>query len=179
MADSGIMSIKILNFLPKSNHPSSSAPAATTVVKANIDADSSKTLLISSQFDPEKAITPLLPRASSYNSTSNLNNNSIVSFANNHQQRSRRISSDSYLRCDSLPVNSEYFICLFVLLVNLNAMNFCLRNLARQLLGQITYLALRPLTIGKLSESFQAQSTMNIARGTVLMKLLQVLSLYV
>ncbi|KAK8699816.1 hypothetical protein V6N13_115892 [Hibiscus sabdariffa] len=107
MADSGIMSIKILNFLPKSNHPSSSAPAATTVVKANIDADSSKTLLISSQFDPEKAITPLLPRASSYNSTSNLNNNSIVSFANNHQQRSRRISSDSYLRCDSLPVNSE------------------------------------------------------------------------
>ncbi|XP_039059603.1 probable isoprenylcysteine alpha-carbonyl methylesterase ICMEL1 [Hibiscus syriacus] len=76
--------------LPISNHPSSSAP----VVKAKIHDVPSTTLLISSQFDPEKAITPLLRRASSYNSTSN---DSIVSFANNHQQRSRLIPSDSSL----------------------------------------------------------------------------------
>ncbi|MBA0843241.1 hypothetical protein Goarm_000447 [Gossypium armourianum] len=84
--------------LPISSHPSSSASAATTVVKAKIDADPSATILISSKFDPEKAIpiTPVLPRASSYNSTSNVNN-SIVSFANNHQQRFLRTSSDSSL----------------------------------------------------------------------------------
>lgn len=84
--------------LPISSHPSSSASAAKTVVKAKIDADPSATILISSKFDPEKAIpiTPVLPRASSYNSTSNVNNN-IVSFANNHQQRFLRTSSDSSL----------------------------------------------------------------------------------
>ncbi|KAG4165302.1 hypothetical protein ERO13_A13G071100v2 [Gossypium hirsutum] len=84
--------------LPISSHPSSSASAAKTVVKAKIDADPSATILISSKFDPEKAIpiTPVLPRASSYNSTSNVNNN-IVSFANNHQQRFLRNSSDSSL----------------------------------------------------------------------------------
>ncbi|KAA3488299.1 putative isoprenylcysteine alpha-carbonyl methylesterase ICMEL1 isoform X1 [Gossypium australe] len=84
--------------LPISNHPSSSASAATTVVKAKIDADPLATILISSKFDPEKAIpiTPVLPRASSFNSTSNVNNN-IVSFANNHQQRFLRTSSDSSL----------------------------------------------------------------------------------
>ncbi|MBA0782858.1 hypothetical protein Gotri_000679 [Gossypium trilobum] len=83
--------------LPISSHPSSSAPAATTVVKAKIDADRSATILISSKFDPEKAIpiTPVLPRASSYNSTSNVNNN-IVSFANNHQQRFLRTSIAFY-----------------------------------------------------------------------------------
>ncbi|MBA0573265.1 hypothetical protein Golob_000548 [Gossypium lobatum] len=84
--------------LPISSNPSSSASAATTVVKAKIDADPSATILISSKFDPEKAIpiTPVLPRASSYNSTSNVNNN-IVSFANNHQQGFLRTSSDSSL----------------------------------------------------------------------------------
>ncbi|KAG8473289.1 hypothetical protein CXB51_035420 [Gossypium anomalum] len=84
--------------LPISSHPSSSASAATTVVKAKIDADPLATILISSKFDPETAIpiTPVLPRASSYNSTSNVNNN-IVSFANNHQQRFLRTSSDSSL----------------------------------------------------------------------------------
>ncbi|KHG23481.1 Isoprenylcysteine alpha-carbonyl methylesterase ICME -like protein [Gossypium arboreum] len=84
--------------LPISSHPSSSASAAKTVVKAKIDADPSATILISSKFDPEKAIpiTPVLPRASSYNSTSNVNNN-IVSVANNHQQRFLRNSSDSSL----------------------------------------------------------------------------------
>ncbi|XP_039054839.1 probable isoprenylcysteine alpha-carbonyl methylesterase ICMEL1 [Hibiscus syriacus] len=62
--------------LPISNHPSSSAPPPKTVVKVKIDVVPSTTLRISSQFEPDKAITPLLHRVSSYNSTSGLNNNS-------------------------------------------------------------------------------------------------------
>ncbi|KAE8654471.1 putative isoprenylcysteine alpha-carbonyl methylesterase ICMEL2 [Hibiscus syriacus] len=64
--------------LPISNHPSSSAPPPKTVVKVKIDVVPSTTLRISSQFEPDKAITPLLHRVSSYNSTSGLNNNSNV-----------------------------------------------------------------------------------------------------
>ncbi|EOY02188.1 hypothetical protein QUC31_013391 [Theobroma cacao] len=81
--------------LPISNHPSS-ASAATMLLKAEIDPDPSTSLLISSQFDTEKAIPikPLLPRASSYNSTSNVNNSNAFI---NYQQRRRRTASDSSL----------------------------------------------------------------------------------
>ncbi|OMO83037.1 Alpha/beta hydrolase-3, partial [Corchorus capsularis] len=60
-------------------------------LKAEIDADPSATLLISSQFDTEKviSITPLLPRASSYNNTTNI--------ITNHKQRRRRSASDTSL----------------------------------------------------------------------------------
>ncbi|XVE53383.1 hypothetical protein DITRI_Ditri02bG0199900 [Diplodiscus trichospermus] len=83
--------------LPISNHPSSSASATTMLLKAEIEADPSKTLLISSQFDTEKAIPikPLLPRASSYSSTIDINDSAVFTY--NQQQRRRRISSDSSL----------------------------------------------------------------------------------
>ncbi|XVF42967.1 hypothetical protein PTKIN_Ptkin02bG0002400 [Pterospermum kingtungense] len=83
--------------LPISNRPSSSASATTMLLKAEIDADPSTTLLISSQFDNEKAIhiKPLLPRSSSLNNTTNFNNS--TAFIDIHQQRRRRISSDSSL----------------------------------------------------------------------------------
>ena len=78
--------------LPISNRsPSPTASAATLVLKDHIDADPSASLIISSQFDNEKAISihPLLPGASTYNSTANI--------ITNHQQRRRRSNSDTSL----------------------------------------------------------------------------------
>ncbi|XVE91352.1 hypothetical protein REPUB_Repub01dG0002200 [Reevesia pubescens] len=78
--------------LPISNHSSS---ASSLLLKDEIDADPSTTLLISSQFHTEKAIliNPVLPRPYSYNNTSNINNSTTT----NYQQRRRRSASDTSL----------------------------------------------------------------------------------
>ncbi|GLT73120.1 hypothetical protein SLA2020_449990 [Shorea laevis] len=75
--------------------PPSSASAATMLLKAEIQDDPSTSIIISSQFEDEKAVTirPLLTRASSYNNT--IANNTSVGPSN--QQRRRRIASDSLL----------------------------------------------------------------------------------
>lgn len=75
--------------------PPSSASAATMLLKAEIQDDPSTSIIVSSQFEDEKAVTirPLLTRASSYNNT--IANNTSVGPSN--QQRRRRIASDSSL----------------------------------------------------------------------------------